>query len=318
MGESKTKSETKTETKPYGPAIGPINDILARASQYGANTGMFTPTFSGYTQDAVAGLGNLGRGPNQAAQMYGSAANTAAGGLGTGYGVMSANARGDYLNANPYLDRVIGTTQQNTADAVNRQFSGMGRYGSGAHTASLTRELGNIEAQARLSNYNTERSNQNQAADALARFGLGAGDIAQQGMGAQAQQLGYLNQAGQMQDAMDQSVREAPLRATEWQSGLTVPIAQLGGTQQGTTTQTVKPSIGQQILGGGMMGLGLLTGNPFGGSGGILGALGGLGGLTSGGQAMVNAGLANPAALGGYAAPSTFRTDAAGRVFGPI
>lgn len=273
MGSSKQTTKTDQKTDPWAPAQPGLQSILQRAGQYGANPGMFTPTFSGYTQDAVAGLGNLGRGPNQAAQMYGNAANTAAGGLQTGYDNITATARGDFLNNNRYLDPVLNNAMTRTADAVNRQFSGMGRYGSGAHTGVLTRELGNIEAQARLDNYNRERQNQIGASDTLARFGLGAGDIAQQGMGAQAQQLGFLTQAGQMQDAMDQSVREAPLRALEYQSGLTVPIAGLGGTQQGTSTQTVKPSMGQQIMGGAMMGLGLLTGNPMGGAGGLMGAM---------------------------------------------
>jgi hypothetical protein len=268
-GSSKQTTKTDQKTDPWAPAQPGLQSILQRAGQYGQDTGMFTPTFSGYTQDAVAGLGNLGRQPSQAAGMYTTAANTAAGGLDTGYGVMAANARGDYLNANPYLDRVIGTTQQNTADAVNRQFSGMGRYGSGAHTGVLTKELGNIEANARLSNYNTERSNQNTAADNLARFGLGAGDIAGQASAAEAQRLGYLQSAGGLQDQMDASQREAPLRALEWQSGITNPIASLGQQTQGTQTQTVKPSMGQQIMGGAMMGLGLLTGNPMAAMGGM-------------------------------------------------
>lgn len=275
MGSSKQKSESKSD--PWAPAQPGLQSVLDRAQQYGGDTAAFTPSYSGYTQDAVSGLGGLGRQPSQAAGMYGQAANTAAGGLDTGYGVMNANARGDYLNANPYLDSVIGNTQQNTADAVNRQFSGMGRYGSGAHTGVLAKQLGEIEAQARLSNYNTERGNQNQAADTMTRYGLGAGDIASQGSAAEAQRLGYLAQAGQTQDEMDASQREAPLRATEWQAGLTTPIAGLGGTQ--SSTQTVKPSMGQQILGGGMMGLGMLTG----GGGGMLAAGGsGLGNLLAG------------------------------------
>jgi len=292
MGSSKQTTKTDQKTDPWAPAQDGLKSILNRAGQYGGDSAMFRPTYSGNTQAAVAGLGELGRGPNQAATMYGNAAQTAAGGLGTGYGVMSANARGDYLNANPYLDSVIGNSQQNTADAVNRQFSGMGRYGSGAHTGVLTKELGNIEANARLSNYNTERNNQNTAAGALAQYGLGAGGIAQQGTAAEAQMLAYLQQSGQMQDSMDMAERQAPLRGVEWQAGITNPIAQLGSTQQGTQTQTTTPSAGQQIMGGAMMGMGLLTGNP----------MAAMGGLSAGGQAAVNLGMSNPAALGGYAA----------------
>lgn len=74
-------------------------------------------------------------------------------------------AAGDYLsNESPDLARVLGTMNQETADGVNGQFSGAGRYGSDYHATALARQIGDNEAKYRLGNYQTERGYQNDAA----------------------------------------------------------------------------------------------------------------------------------------------------------
>jgi hypothetical protein len=63
---------------------------------------------------------------------------------------------GKYLDGNPYIDSMIGRTNA----GVNANFSGAGRYGSGAHAGYLA-EAGNA---LRYQNYNDERGRMMQGA----------------------------------------------------------------------------------------------------------------------------------------------------------
>jgi hypothetical protein len=171
-----------------------------------------------------------------------------------------STAQGNYLQGNPYLDAVLGKSMQDSANAVNSQFSAAGRYGSGAHAGSLARELGGIETNARMGNYTTERQNQQQAQGLLGQYGLAGAQMAPQVDAAKAAQIGYGLQAGALQDAQAQAVKNAQsgLTGNQYQASLAVPIAGLGGTQTGTTTQSSQPSMGAMIGGGLMSGLGLM------------------------------------------------------------
>ncbi|MCC6779917.1 MAG: hypothetical protein IT537_25340 [Hyphomicrobiales bacterium] len=261
---SKTSTQTQassTSSAPWAPAQAGLKDILNRASTLGNDQSVWRPTFSENTTGGVAALGALGTGPQWSADTMRGVAGHATAGMGTGTDQMTATARGDYLNANPYLDAVINRSMGNTADKVNAQFSAAGRYGSGAHTGVLTQELGGIDAQARLANYGQERSNQLAAAQGLGALGMEGARLAPAADTAAAQQIGYQLSAGQMQDEMDQQLRMSPVQAAEWQAGITRPIAGLGGTSNttGTTTMVQQPNRGQQILGGIMMGGSLLA-----------------------------------------------------------
>jgi hypothetical protein len=98
---------------------------------------------------------------------------------GNAYGLLNKTAQGEFLNANPYLDKNI----QDTADSVNSRtnalFAKSGRFGSGSHSVNLANTLGTLENNARLSNYQTERQNMLSAQNALG--------------GLEGQQLGALN-----------------------------------------------------------------------------------------------------------------------------
>jgi len=65
---------------------------------------------------------------------------------------------------NPYLEDTLSDINQSTADGVNSQFSGAGRYGSGMHAKVLADRIGQNENNLRFGNYATERGMQNDAA----------------------------------------------------------------------------------------------------------------------------------------------------------
>jgi hypothetical protein len=75
----------------------------------------------------------------------------------------SKTLNGDYLDHNPYLDRMISDTNQSIADSVNSQFSGA-RFGSGYHARTLADRIAQNENNVRGQQYNTERGYQNEAA----------------------------------------------------------------------------------------------------------------------------------------------------------
>lgn len=290
-----TTAGTATGTRdPWAQSQPLLNDVLTNARMYGGDTSMFTPTFGQNTQDAAAGIAQLGRNPlAQQGVLQGLIGGTQQG-YTTGNNTLMQTASGGMLGANPYLDQVLATSGQRAADMVNSQFAGAGRYGSGAHTGVLADRLGAIETNARMGNYDTERSRQLNAAGLLSGQGLQGAQLSGQLDQANVQQQQLLAQGGAMQDAMANAQKQAPIAATNWMAGLGTPIAQLGGTtsqetsgtQSGTTngtTVTQTPANIPGMIGGGIMsGLGLMAGNPM-----ALSNIGSnIGGLFGGGAAV--------------------------------
>jgi hypothetical protein len=69
-------------------------------------------------------------------------------------------ASGKYLKeGNPYFNDALSGQLSQTADQVQSQFSGSGRYGSGANTNVLTQQLGNIRANALSDQFNRDSQN---------------------------------------------------------------------------------------------------------------------------------------------------------------
>lgn len=64
---------------------------------------------------------------------------------------------------NPYLESIIGRMNRDVTDQVNSQFSQAGRYGSGAHTDILSRNLAENQGAIYADQYNRERGFQDQA-----------------------------------------------------------------------------------------------------------------------------------------------------------
>lgn len=78
---------------------------------------------------------------------------------------------GDYLNSNPYLDAMFNQAAGKVTSGVNSQFSGAGRYGSGAHQGVLGESLGNLATDIYGQNFARERGFQQQAAQGAPDFG---------------------------------------------------------------------------------------------------------------------------------------------------
>lgn len=73
-------------------------------------------------------------------------------------------AQGGYLNRNdPNFEAALSRATDQTANSVNQQASSMGRTGSGTNQGVLAREVGNLQTDARLNQYNQERQNQTNA-----------------------------------------------------------------------------------------------------------------------------------------------------------
>lgn len=112
-------------------------------------------------------------------------------------------ARGDMLNrVDPNFERIMRTASDNAANQVGMGASAAGRYGSAVHQGNVAREVGDIQANARLGQYNAERQNQmsaNQMLDSQRMAGLGmglnaAGQSAAIQQGNNAQRMGAFQQ----------------------------------------------------------------------------------------------------------------------------
>jgi hypothetical protein len=165
MGSS--TSSTQTSSPPSWAE--PLFKQSATEAQNLYNSGAGGNTFTGPT---VADLsGTTMSGVNQLAQ---AGANTDTSGtrpLFEGIGAASTApsyaeqnlqgmANGSYLqNGNPYFNDALRGQLDQTAAQVQSQFSGAGRYGSGANTGTLTQQLGNIRSSALSDQFNRDSQN---------------------------------------------------------------------------------------------------------------------------------------------------------------
>lgn len=71
---------------------------------------------------------------------------------------------GKYLTGNPQLQAMIDAAKRGVTDSVDSQFSSAGRYGSGAFTDVLSRNLAEAEAGLRYTDYNNQMGRMDTAA----------------------------------------------------------------------------------------------------------------------------------------------------------
>lgn len=144
-----------------------------------------------YTGNTVAGLSDTTMGGINALNNAGANTNTAQtrplfqgiGAAATGPSYSEQNlgdmASGSYLkNGNPYFNDALKGQLDDTAAQVQSQFSGAGRYGSGANTGVLTSQLGNIRSNALSDQFNRDSQNMlaaNGQMDSSKLAGLGLG-----------------------------------------------------------------------------------------------------------------------------------------------
>lgn len=90
-------------------------------------------------------------------------------GLGTASQARGYNSdvlSGKYMNGNPYIQSILNQLNSQVANDTNSQFSLAGRYGSGAHTDVLSRNLANADSNLLYGNYADEMNRMGQAAGA--------------------------------------------------------------------------------------------------------------------------------------------------------
>ena len=90
-------------------------------------------------------------------------------GLGTAAQARGYNSdvlSGKYLNGNPYIQNILNQLNSQVANDTNSQFSLAGRYGSGAHTDVLSRNLANADSNLLYGNYADEMNRMGQSAGA--------------------------------------------------------------------------------------------------------------------------------------------------------
>lgn len=287
---------TKQERSPWAPAVGNLQTVLDRSADLAGTSSNWVPTYSQSTMGGIGGLegyaSTIAQNGSSAARALDPVVSGSVGGFGAGLGQLSQVAGGGYLNANPYLDQALSAGRDAVANKVNSVFSGAGRYGSAAHTGALTRELGNLESQARMGQYNQERTAQDSAARALYGGGFQGAGMGGALDAANLTPYQLMLQAGALRDQQSEQERTAPMRSTEWLAQMTNPIASMGGRTEGTQTTVQPTNRMSQIMGGVQMGLGLLAA-PMTGGMSLIGAGNGLMNMMGGG--------------GGYTAPPSYR-----------
>lgn len=220
-----------------GTTMSGINSL----AQAGANTN------TAGTRPLLQGLGAAATGPSYAEQNLS--------GLASG-------------QDNPYFEQALSGQLGKTASQVQSQFSGAGRYGSGANVGALTSELGNIRSSALSNQWNQNIQNQLAATgqmDSAKQAGLGLGLSATNAMGAQDQQqfqnaltgAGATLQAGGLLDT--QAQKQLSDQISQWYGqdnqdwnrlGLLQSAAAGAAGQYGTQSGTSSTSNPAAVLGG--------------------------------------------------------------------
>lgn len=352
-GNSQPQTVTTTQNKdPWSAAQPHLQGIMGEAAKYyGAGTG-FVP-YAGQTQagiqphlqNALDNTWNTAATDSLSPQVYNAAqglalnmqgsqgmtpaiANAINNGIGQNvigqYNNVYSNPetadmyRASYNQAsgqeNPHLQGLMDMQGRKIGDQVNSTMSGAGRYGSGAHTNVLSRNLAEAQLPLLAQDYQNRQQQQLQAAQGMLNVGqqqLAATAGAGQGYQAIADAYGQgLNRAGQfaqLAPAMEQAKYFNPGKLSEvgnfyqgraqndinsginfynatqaypWEqlqrySALTNQAGSLGGSQVTTQPNLNLPVGGMQsAFGGALAGAGL-GGSIFGPVGAGVGALGG-------------------------------------------
>jgi hypothetical protein len=157
-------------TRPLYQGLGAAAVSNPFISQLGGTAGQLGDVAGG-VQDIAGGSSHIGTGGDYR-DIYGRAQAPS-----SAEGNLSDYASGKYLDpaSNPYFSKALQDQLDNTASSVQSQFSGMGRYGSGANTGELTRQLGQLSTQAMSDQFSREQANQfaaNQQIDAARNAGI--------------------------------------------------------------------------------------------------------------------------------------------------
>jgi len=248
MGGTTSTSTRNVTPSPYGPAAGPINQIIGQVPSI--STGP-TPTESG----ALDQLTQIGQAGNPFAGQIGNVATRfLSGGGAIDYAPLINQGLQQYetglapfLNpnyldprSNPYLQPVLDTLTSDITNQIRGQYAGAGRPFSGYENQTIARGLGQGRAPALLGQYNTNVATQpgalgNRAA-AVANTGQTLGGLNQAAlanMQAGVPIAGAANQAQlwgpQTVLAAEAARRGIPLQTLAQEMGIVLPAGQAFG-----------------------------------------------------------------------------------------
>lgn len=317
MGSSKQSqtSNTVQTTAPWESTLQPLGDLIGRIngqfdSNPGALTGIESSALSGLAANAAAGnpyapaIGNLATDLLNGGTDRTGIANDAYAGLQANLNPYITGSTDPYQN--PAFQKVVQQLTSDAMDAVKSSYAGAGISAAsyGDFGKSVGEGIARGIAPTWLQAYNDNEARKNSAIRDLysggnATAGLLSG-LDQTALGNRQAGVGVSTQAQQAKDspylqqlAVEALRRGIPLQNLAQLESLIVPLAQLGGRKTSNTTSesTSTPSMGSQIMGGVLGGLGALgqvgafgpTGWLLSSAGGSTGSPGGTGLLGFGG-----------------------------------
>jgi hypothetical protein len=235
MGSSKQTQKQVQTRDPYSPAKPAIDQSISGVQGWLSDPGSVAAFDFNPSQYTTTGMDLIGK------SKYGDQALKH----------FSDVASGNFVSAdNPWQADLDASIKAAVMPSINATFSNAGMTGSTLHQGALMQGLTSGLATPRYQNYQFERSNQDKAAGLLPGMEAGIGQ----------------NQitTGQIKEAYDKArfdeQRTAGLRPYLETAPLIQGYGNMGGTSEGTTTSKSSPSLGSQIAGGAMMGLGLMGG----------------------------------------------------------
>lgn len=169
----------------YAPTEPVLQNIISQAQALTANPGGVTPE----QQTAMTGIGEQATRNAALNPQIEGAAGFMLDGAGFGDGDSYINqgyntinsalnpvARGDFLSmqSNPYLSGMLDSSMTNAMDKIGSQFAAAGRSFSGAHRDATASAMSEAALPHLFNNYQFERGQQSNAANALMNAGLGA------------------------------------------------------------------------------------------------------------------------------------------------
>lgn len=187
-GKGSKSEQQKTETSAPPSWAAPLFTTGAKDAMNLYNSGQGGNVYQGErvadlsdtTKNAINGLQNT-------AANYG---NSYLQGLASGPNVSAKNlanmAAGRMVGGNASFNQALQNTLDNTANTINSQMSGAGRYGSGAHSGVMSRQLGQTATGALSNQYNQDVQNMmnaNQMIDSANNNQLAAASNYYQGQG---------------------------------------------------------------------------------------------------------------------------------------
>src|SRR6266516_1659188 len=253
MGGSTTGSQnfnTATKQNPYGPAVGPINDLVKSVGNIPTTPMPAQTAGANMLEQNAYGMPNFGGAAgNVVGDLLSGQGNA---GLDRAYsnlhGTLAPYTNSNFIDpySNPAFAKYLETTTNDIANRTNSQFAGAGRDLSGINQQSLARGITEGTAPIFANEYNTLAGLQQGAAGNLFNAGVATNQYGTKNQIAGINAAGVLPnlyntnanallQAGQTQQGL-------PYSGIAQSEGLLLPIAQAfmskNTNQQGTQTTT--------------------------------------------------------------------------------